>query len=128
MADEPATLAEWGRPTFRVQLPQPRGSWSSHVLSWPEQRDIPVRLVRYEDLHGDPGAALTAIGRHLGLDPPAPLVAAAVDAASFPRLKAQETAKGSAERPGDWRSHLTAVQVDRIHARHGTVMERIGYL
>lgn len=141
MADEQAMLATWGRPTFRLQLPQPLGGWGSHVLSWLEQRDIPVLLVRYEDLHGDPIAALTAIGRHLGLDAPAHLVAAAIDAASFPRLKAQEAAAGFVERPagatapffrsgrpGDWRSRLTANQADRIRTRHGAVMRRIGYL
>lgn len=64
-----------------------------------EQRGIPVLLVRYEDLDGDYIATLTAIGRHQGLDAPAHLVAAAIDAASFPRLKAQEAAEGFVERP-----------------------------
>ncbi len=141
MDDDDAMLAEWGEPRFRMQLPQPLGSWSGHVRSWLEQPDLSVHLVRYEDLHADPAATLAAIARHLGLAPPAHVVDAAVDAASFPRLQAQEAAEGFGERPagasapffrsgrpGDWRNHLTAVQVDRLQDRHGPVMQRIGYL
>jgi aryl sulfotransferase len=34
---------------FRQQLP----GWSGHVASWLDQNDIPVHLVRYEDMQAD---------------------------------------------------------------------------
>lgn len=141
MADESFMLAEWGRPHCRPQLPQPLGSWSGHVASWLEQTGMPVLLLRYEDMHADPLKALAAAARHLGLEPPPHAVAAAVDAARFDRLSAQEIAKGFNERPaqasapffrsgrpGGWRTRLTPFQADRIVADHGAVMARMGYL
>lgn len=141
MADDGATLAEWGQSHFRMQLPQPLGSWSGHVVSWLDQTEIPVLALRYEDLHADPVAGLGAAARHLGLDPEPRTMAAAVEAVRFERLSAQERTKGFNERPpqatapffrsgrsGDWRRHLTHAQADRIAAGHGAVMARMGYL
>ena len=34
---------------FRQQVP----SWSGHVASWLEQGDIPLHLIRYEDMRAD---------------------------------------------------------------------------
>ncbi len=52
--------AAYGNKTGRqpVQLRQQLPGWSGHVASWLDQRDIPVRLVRYEDIKSDTVNAL----------------------------------------------------------------------
>lgn len=123
------------------QLRQKLPTWSGHVASWIDQTDIPVHLVRYEDLQADPiktfGEALAFAGREVDLE----RVARAVDAAAFSKVKAQETEKGFREAPragtersffrrgqtGAWRDELTVEQVSRIEQAHAPMMARLGY-
>ena len=112
--------------------------WSDHVESW-LGAPFPVHLVRYEDMQADPHAACAAVAAFLGLPSDAAAIAAAVEAASFSRLQAQERAFGFVEKPrraaaffregrvDGWREALTAEQAARIVAAHGTVMRRLGY-
>ncbi|MCB9122415.1 MAG: sulfotransferase domain-containing protein [Caldilinea sp.] len=122
------------------QLHQPLGSWSQHVSSWLDQQDLPVLLVRYEDLHAAPEATFGAILQHAGLAVDQARLASALDQSRFDRLRAQEEAVGFKERlsqaprffrrgvAGGWRDELTAAQIARIEAVHGQVMARLGYL
>ncbi len=38
------------------QLRQKLSGWSGHIASWLDQTDIPVHLIRYEDMQADPSA------------------------------------------------------------------------
>lgn len=140
MGDPGATLSVSGQ-RYRHQLSQPLGDWSGHARSWREQRDIPVLLLRYEDLLTDPVAGLRAAADHLGIPHTPASLHAAADAARFDRLQAQEQAEGFRERQtrstapffrrgtsGGWRSALTPAQAARIEADHGAVMRQFGYL
>ena len=130
-------------------LPELLGRWSDHVLGWLEQREFPMRVVRYEDLAADPApvfkAALAFLERHCAAlaDRPAraEAIAGAVAGAAFDRLQAQETAHGFRESQptarssffragvaGGWRDALTPGQVAEVVAAHGPAMERLGYL
>jgi aryl sulfotransferase len=112
--------------------------WHDHVESW-LAAPFPVHLVRYEDMHSDPHAAFAAVAAFLGLPSDRERIAAAVEAAAFPRLQAQERAAGFAEKPihaaaffregrvDGWRQVLTAEQATRIVAAHGAVMRRCNY-
>lgn len=124
----------------RRQLEQPLGDWSGHVLSWLDQPDIPVMLLRYEDLAADPERWLRAVADHLGIATDERTVTAAVAAARFDVLRAQEQERGFKERQvgstapffrqgtaGDWRRRLTPEQAARIEADHRLVMDRLGY-
>src|SRR5690606_6281318 len=125
---------------LRSQLPQPMGSWSQHVTSWLDQTELPVHLVRYEDLHATPEAHFAEILRRAGLPMAADRLAAALAQTRFERLQAQEAAVGFRERlsaaprffrqgrPDRWREELTPAQIARIERDHGAVMERLGYL
>jgi hypothetical protein len=125
---------------LRSQLHQPVGSWSQHVTSWLDQTELPVQLVRYEDLHTDPAATFAGILQAAGLPVDAKRLAAALAQSRFERLQAQEEAAGFKERllgaprffrrgqAGSWREELTPAQVERIVADHGPVMARLGYL
>jgi aryl sulfotransferase len=139
MADPSATLSQ-STTRQRNQLAQPLGDWSSHALSWLEQTDIPVMLLRYEDLAAAPETWLRAVAAHLGLPADDRCVSGAVAATRFDVLRAQEQEHGFKERRvgstapffrqgkvGDWHRRLTPEQVARIEADHHPVMARLGY-
>ena len=121
-------------------LPQPLLTWSGHVASWIEQRELPVQVVRYEDLLADTGAAFGAVLRFAGLEPEAARLARAVEHARFDRLRAQEERSGFREKPptarfffrsgraGAWRESLSREQVRTLVDAHAPLMERFGYL
>ena len=114
-------------------------SWSRNVSSWVEA-DLPVHVVRYEDLLADPVDAFGAVVRFAGLAWDRSRVARAVDHARFDRLRAQEEREefGGRQatapsffrsgRAGDWRSALSPRQVRALVEAHGPVMKRFGYL
>jgi aryl sulfotransferase len=118
---------------------QRAGSWSEHVLSWLDQRRLPVCLLRYEDALVDPVGTFEPALRFAGLAPAAAEVETAVRRASFGVLAGQEQRNGFRERlrpharffrrgvAGGWRDELPAELADRIVADHGAVMARLGY-
>lgn len=124
------------------QLRQILGDWSGHVASWVDQREIPVLVVRYEDMLEDTKRELVRVLRFARADEPVVMdrVALAVHHASFEKLQADEARHGFREsgprqvnffrqgRAGDWRNHLSDAQVQRIRACHGPMMVRLGYL
>jgi hypothetical protein len=113
--------------------------WSHHVASWLEQKDIPVHLVRYEDLVADPFTSFRRALRFSGATVGDDIIRRAVAFSDFRQLRAQEIAKGfreaqpSMERlfrrgvAGGWRDELTAAQTARIETNHGAMMQRLGY-
>jgi hypothetical protein len=122
------------------QLRQKLPGWSAHVASWLDQTDIPVHLVRYEDLQIDTVAMLRRALQFAGQAATDDEICRAVRFADFPRLKQQEEEKGFREAPpqlgarffrrgeaGGWRDELTPDQAARIVAAHGAVMRRLGY-
>lgn len=66
------------------------GSWWAHVRSWERHVGTDVTLVRYEALRADPSGELRRVARLTGLPCDAERIAAAVEAASLPRMKAIE--------------------------------------
>jgi hypothetical protein len=124
-----------------TQLRQRLLDWSGHAASWLNQRDLPLHLVRYEDLMAAPVQTFAAALGFLGCAIADDKVARAVDFASFDRLQAQEKARGFAEwrsrqggglffRRGEsqgWRRELTREQARRIEAAHAPMMARLGY-
>ena len=123
------------------QLPQRLLSWSQHVLSWLDQTEIPVHMMRYEDMQARPVEKFTEAFRFMRFPRvDEEMVRRAVSFSSFEMLKQQEVERGFRERPrhatvffrqgrvGEWRDLLTKRQVDRIIHDHGRVMARLGYL
>jgi aryl sulfotransferase len=121
---------------------QPLGTWSEHVASWLDDADMPVLLVRYEDMLADCVGELARVVDFLGLSgevSPA-TVARIAEQHSFTALRKQEEERGFREKPpgaerffrqgrsGEGREVLTLVQLDRIEADHGNIMRRLGYL
>jgi aryl sulfotransferase len=134
--------AAWCRRTVSqdAQLRQKLAGWSRHVASWLDQSDIPVHLMRYEDLRTDTFAVLCDALRFASVTATPADVRRAVAFSNFSELQKQEKAKGfceAAQRPGAkffrrgesgrWRDDLTPEQVARIEKAHGPMMLRLGY-
>ena len=113
--------------------------WSAHVASWLDQGEMPVHLVRYEDLVVAPVDTFTGVAHFLGLDFGSAAIERAVQHSDFARLQSQEREAGFTERlsrtslffrkgcVGDWRLALTAAQATAIVDAHGAMMHRLGY-
>jgi len=140
LVDRQACFAAGAR-SQNAQLRQRLLDWSGHAASWLDQGDLPVHLVRYEDLKAMPVETFTAALDFLGVSFSRDEVERAVDYASFERLQAQEKANGFTEwraqdgtglffRRGEsqgWRHELTPAQAGRIEAAHAPMMARLGY-
>ena len=126
---------------LQPQLPQLVGDWSGHITSWTEQRDVPVHVLRYEDLRADPVGVFGAAIAFLGLDAAPAAVERAVRFADFAELQRQERQSGFRERnwksdtpffragrAGAWAEILTPAQQEAILAAHRPVMARFGYV
>ena len=121
-----------------LQLRQRLLTWSAHIASWLSQTDIPVHLVRYEDLQADPVATLRAaldFAQHQASDA---AIGRAVRLSAFDGIAAQERQSGFREAPsqrrffrrgtaGAWRDELTPAQVARIEEDHAAMMRQLGY-
>ncbi len=115
-------------------------SWAMNVTTWTEQAPFPVLAVRYEDLHGRPLESFTTILDFLGTVPNSKEVARATKQSSFKALRNMEKRDGFTERSrhskaffrvgktGQWKSKLTADQVDRIVRPNFDLMRKFGYL
>ena len=122
------------------QLRQQVPGWSGHIASWLGQTDIPVHLIRYEDMRADTIGTFRRALDFAGRPATEEELARAVAFADFSELRRQEQDKGFAETPrrpgglffrrgevGAWRDELTAEQAARIEAAHGPMMRRLGY-
>jgi aryl sulfotransferase len=136
MASEMAAFGETpGRPGLQIR--QKLLSWHAHCASWLNQRDMPVHLVRYEDLRADTPGVLCAAMRFAGRPISQVEAERAAARADFGRLQAQERAQGFRETGGhvffrrgeadSWRQEVTAGQAARIERNHGAMMDRLGY-
>lgn len=123
------------------QFPQLLTDWSGHVDSWTGQRDLPVHVLRYEDLRADPVGTFGAAVAFLGIDASQAVVERAVRCADFAELQRQERQTGFDERSprslhpffragraGAWKDVLTPAQQEAIVAAHQPVMARFGYI
>jgi hypothetical protein len=122
------------------QLRQRLLTWSGHVRSWTEQRDIPVKVLRYEDMLARPLEVFSEAAGFISLNHTQAQIQSALDRSAFDRLKQQEHEKGFSEKnaksgsffrkgvAGDWKNNLDDSQVRQIIAAHGEVMQQFGYL
>lgn len=115
--------------------------WSGHAKSWLSQTDIPVCVIRYEDMKADTVGTLRHALDFAGWPATDADVRRAVAFTDFADLRKQEQEKGFWGLPaphlggqffrrgeaGGWRDELTAEQVARIEAAHGPMMRRFGY-
>jgi hypothetical protein len=123
------------------QLRQRLPSWSGYTKSWLDQTEIPVHLVRYEDMQADTVATFRRALEFGGRPASDEDIRRAVAFADIAELQRQEQEKGFREAPrhrpsgsffrrgkaGGWRDELSTEQAARIEAVHETMMRRLGY-
>ena len=99
------------------QLRQRLPGWSTHVGSWLDQTDIPVHLVRYEDLTADSAGTFARALAFAGRPAAAEQIARAIEFAAFAQLQAQEREKGFREAPRSGRDAFLPPRRGRRLAR-----------
>jgi hypothetical protein len=124
-----------------LQMRQKLLSWHAHARSWLDQKEVPVHLVRYEDLKRDTTTVFRDAMHFAGRPISQADAERAARLADFTQLQGQERAKGFSEWPSRrgfhsffrrgetdaWRSELSEAQILRIEADHGEMMQRLGY-
>ena len=140
MADSSYDLSKITEGDLRSQLSIKLKTWSDNVKSWLDQKDIPVHLVRYEDMMNSSDKTFASVLDFLEFDFEPESLEKAINKSSFHSLKQMEEMEGFREHKntnvnffrsgntGDWKHYLSGEQVDRILSDHGDVMRRLGYL
>jgi hypothetical protein len=117
------------------------GTWSQHVGSWIQEKEFPVLVLRYEDMHADSASAFRRLLQFLGWPLDEDRLQRAIDRTSFCKLQEIEQERGFAERNpaarsgrffrqgqfGHWPSVLSRAQAELILSRHGEAMRAVGY-
>jgi aryl sulfotransferase len=122
----------------RRHLPIIYSDWSGHVASWLEQTDLPVHLIRYEDMMSDTVSVLRKLLEFLDCQCSEEQICRAVEASRFETLQAQERKSGFREAPNPtffrrglvdgWRDELTKAQIRDIECQHAKMMVQLGYV
>ncbi len=122
------------------QLPQLMGSWSGHVKSWTNQKELPIHIMRYEDMKLNPIETFSKVAAAMDIAFTENEIKSAVEATEFSKLKSLEEEKGFGERSnvserffrkgevGSWREKLNGEQVAQIITNHKPTMLKFGYL
>lgn len=126
--------------SHHYQANQFLGSWGNHVMSWTEQKDIPVLLIRYEDLLTSPNKYFLQISKFLKLSESQKLVDKAIKESSFKKLqKLEEEGDGFNEKPkackkffrsgsiGEGEKLLNEKQIKRITSSFKNQLELLRY-
>ena len=124
---------------YKSQLEQKLLTWSEHVESWLNQQDIPILLIRYEDMKTDTLNTFKKAVQFLGWNYSDTEIQNALDKSSFNNLKKQESKKGFKERLsvqkqffrkgqiGDWKLHLSDEQILSIKKNHENTIKKLSY-
>jgi hypothetical protein len=124
-----------------VHVKQYLSTWSQHVCSWIDERDFPVLVIRYEDLHANTFADCLKLIQFLGWPLDEERLRRALSRTSFAQLQAAEQERGFAERnlfsrsgrffrrgqSGCWQSVLNRRHAAEIIAQHAETMAKVGY-
>ena len=82
------------------QVRQHMGRWDQHVRSWADQTQLPVLIMRYEDMLSKGSETFTKLATFLGLPTDSKLIHQALENTSIDRLKKlEEDVDGFAEKP-----------------------------
>ena len=122
------------------QLRQKLLSWGNHVESWKNQSEIPVQIVRYEDMLLSPVETFGGIVRFIGLEYEEERLKRAIYNSDFKQLQQMENENGFKERMqrnkqffwkgkiGNYRDFLSKEQIDKIVEYNYDTMKEFGYI
>jgi hypothetical protein len=121
------------------QLVQPLSDWSGHVKSWVDESELPVHVVRYEDMLSDTFNTFSKALEFAGIEKSGEQIRKAIAASDLKNLSEMEQEVGFKEKPlgmkaffregkaGSWHEHLDKRAVDKLVEKHRIFMERFGY-
>ena len=122
------------------QVRQHMGRWDQHVRSWADQTQLPVLIMRYEDMLSKGLETFTELATFLGLPNDAHLIDQALENTSIDRLKKlEEDVDGFAEKPagcerffrsgrtGEGAEQLSIEQRNRLAKGLSEAMNRFEY-
>ena len=122
------------------QVRQHMGRWDQHVLSWADQSELPVLIMRYEDMLAKGAETFMALAQFLGLATEPALVEQALANTTIDKLKKlEEQVGGFVEKPegcerffrsgrtGEGAEQLSMEQRRRLAKGLAEVMQRFDY-
>ena len=122
------------------QVRQFMGTWANHVNSWVDQQQIPVLLLRYEDLLAQPEEHFGRLTGFLDLPSEPALIRQTVANTCFEKLRAKEEEEGGFhERPdgcerffrsgrsGEGQEQLNADQLAQLEDAFSSTFQQFGY-
>ena len=122
------------------QIRQKLLTWSEHVNSWTNQQEIPILVMRYEDMISDSYSSFKNAINFLSLVFDEDEIRKSIEFSSFNELKKQEKIEGFKEKPiktksffksgkaNNWKGKLTQEQIDKIIEYNKEVMIKYKYL
>lgn len=122
------------------QLEQELGSWSFHVKSWTQQDNMPIFIMKYEDMLIDTHNVFKNALAFLKLDFDEAKFEKAIENSSFKVLTELETKEGFKEKPiktekffktgksGNWKELLSKEQIELIIEKNKEQMLKFNYL
>lgn len=122
------------------QLVQKLDTWSNHVESWLNQKNIPVYLMRYEDMISDTFNTFKKAADFIGIKASDEQIQKAIKHSSIDELQKQERVNGFKEKSqnsesffrkgevNNWKDILSKEQINDIINKNSEVMKRLGYL
>lgn len=140
MLDQNARLSSYKKTKLLNSLPQEVSSWSNHVTSWIEQKEIPLIVIRYEDLLFNTTTELLRIVDFLKLNSTEEEIKIAVNKCNFNQLQIEEKEYGFAEKDsstisffrkgvaGEGLTVLTKKQIATIKNNFEEQMKLFGYI
>jgi hypothetical protein len=122
-------------------VPQYLHTWSAHVASWTQRTDLPLLIMRYEDILRNPEAQFERLIDFLEWPIPIPRIHQAAEVTSIHQLRQLEERDGFSEtnrnaksgrffRVGDfgrWSQILTKEQAQRVISDHRQMMTVMRY-
>jgi hypothetical protein len=122
------------------QLCQKLRSWSHHIESWVDQSQLPVHVIRYEDMKHKPFETFKQAANFINIHCPDQDIEKAIRFSNFDSMKAQEKQFGFKEKSpssaaffrkgiiGSWKDELPVELIKTITDNHNTMMIRYGYI
>lgn len=122
------------------QIRQIVNSWGDHVMSWTENSDFPILLIKYEDLVENPKENFRKILNFLKIKVIEAKFLQSIQFSSFSELKKQECEKGFLEKPinaeaffrkgksNSWKEELSEAQVEFIINSNFDIMKKYSYI
>lgn len=125
---------------LHLQLRQRLLTWSNHVKSWVDESNLPIIVLRYEDMKSDTFATFTKALKFLDIKATDNEILKAIGYSDIKEMQKQEAEKGFKEKPanaasffrkgvaGSWRNELPTELVKKICDDHREMMIRFGYI